>query len=112
MSRYSFSPLDPSWKVAVGWDRPLNTYFAIVEIAKDDGYGDQVILWAGLNHGEISRPEDLTPILKGFAELPDVIVVRLREDRGQTLDKGNSSLQREMLKVANAPATGARRRPF
>jgi hypothetical protein len=96
MSRYDLESKIAGIKVAVGWDRPLNTYFGIVTEDKDDDYGDSVIIWVGTNNGEIHRPEDLQPVLSAYASIPADILTRLRIDRAETLDTGNSPLQRHM----------------
>ncbi len=96
MSRYDLESKTAGIKIAVGWDRPLNTYFGIVTEDKDDDYGDSVIVWVGTNNGEIQRPEDLQPALSAYAKIPADILTRLRIDRAETLDTGNSPLQRHM----------------
>ena len=44
MSRYDLESKTAGIKIAVGWDRPLNTYFGIVTEDKDDDYGDSFIV--------------------------------------------------------------------
>jgi hypothetical protein len=44
MSRYDLESKTAGIKIAVGWDRPLNTYFGIVTEDKDDDYGDSAII--------------------------------------------------------------------
>jgi hypothetical protein len=96
MSRYDLESKITGIKVAVGWDRPLNTYFGIVTEDKDDDYGDSAIIWVGTNNGEFQHPEDLQPVLSAYANIPADILTRLRIDRAETLDTGNSPLQRRM----------------
>lgn len=93
MSRIPLTPLDsaarevPGLEVAVGWDRPLATYFAIVsredepgdEDAKDDG--DPVLLWLGTTYGEILDPASIIAAVARFAILPDDLADRLAADR-------------------------------
>ena len=96
MSRYDLESTTAGVKIAVGWDRPLNTYFGTVTEEKDDDYGDSVIVCVGTNNGEIQLPEDLQPALSAYAKIPADILTRLRIDRAETLDTGNSPLQRHM----------------
>jgi hypothetical protein len=42
MSRYELESTTAGVKIAVGRDRPLNTYFRIVSEVKDDDFGDSV----------------------------------------------------------------------
>jgi hypothetical protein len=96
MSRYDLESKTAGIKIAVGWDRPLNTYFGIVTEDKDDDDGDSVIVWVCANNGEIQRPEDLQPALSAYAKIPADILTRLRNDRAETLDTGNSPRERHM----------------
>jgi len=96
MSRYDLASKTAGIKIAVGWDRPLNTYFGIVTEDKDDDDGDSVIVWVGTNNGDIQLPEDLQAALSAYADIPADILTRLRIDRAETLDTGNSPLQRRM----------------
>jgi hypothetical protein len=96
MSRYDLESKTAGIKIAVGWDRPLNTYFGIVTEDKHDDDGDSVIVWLGSNNGEIQQPEDLKPALSAYANIPDDILTRLRIDRAETLGTGNSPLQHQM----------------
>src|SRR3546814_13529424 len=68
MSRIPLTPLDsaarevPGLEVAVGWDRPLATYFAIVSgedepgDEDDEDDADPVPLWPGTTYGDILDP--------------------------------------------------------
>ncbi len=94
MNRYDLKSKTAGIKIAVGWGRPLNTYFGIVTEDKDDDDCDSVIAWVGTNIGEIQRTEDLQPALSAYAKIPADILTRLRIDRAETLDTGNSPLQR------------------
>src|SRR3546814_14646762 len=81
MSRIPLTPLDsaarevPGLEVAVGWDRPLATYFAIVsgedepgdEDAEDDA--DPVMLWLGLTYGETLAPASIIAAISSFAKI-------------------------------------------
>ena len=84
--------------VWIGWDNPLGTFFAqVLRVQKKDDSRDPVILWVGLEPGEIRKAEDLIPLLTPYAELTQEHLARLRADRATDADRGPTTLQREML---------------
>src|SRR3546814_12595709 len=103
MSRSPLTPLDsaarevPGLEVAVGWDRPLATYFAIVsgedepgdEDAEDDA--DPVLLWLGTTYGEILDPASIISAVARFAILPDDLAHRPAADRAPAGELGKAS---------------------
>ena len=111
MSRHTIPSPIPNITVTVGWDRPLQTYFA--QVTRDHTATDQdtVLLWIGGSRGEITRVEDLIAPLAPYAELNLEHITQLRADRAAQLDRGPSTLQREMLNVfertqqTNSPAS-------
>lgn len=101
MSRHELEPFAKRYEVTVGWDRPLNTYFAQVkDLQVTDEDDDPVIVWVGTSYSEILRPEDLQAHTAAFATIPHATLEALRSDRAGTLDKGNSPLQRVMRGIA------------
>jgi hypothetical protein len=101
MSRHEIESFAKRYEVAVGWDRPLNTYFAQVKDLEDtDEDSDPLIVWVGTSYSEILRPEDLQSHIAPFATIARVTLKALRKDRAHTLDKGNSPLQRAMRGIA------------
>jgi len=95
MSRHELEPFAKRYEVTVGWDRPLNTFFAQVkDLQVTDEEDDPVIVWVGTSYSEIPRPEDLQAHIAVFATISNAIMEALRSDRARTLDKGNLPLQR------------------
>ena len=102
MTRYSVDPFSGRFEITIGWDRPLNTYFAQVHDLEvsDDDEGDPVVVWVGATHSEILTPEALQLHIASYGSIPDDIVQTLRADRVTTLDIGDTRLQRAMKGIA------------
>ncbi|CCW16951.1 hypothetical protein EBBID32_12900 [Sphingobium indicum BiD32] len=68
--------------IAVGWDAPLNTYFAAVH-RNDDDVDDEhrEILWIGTTYGEIAEPETVIDAITRFADVDGDLAATLRADR-------------------------------
>jgi hypothetical protein len=66
VSRHELAARDtyPGAKVAVGWDPPLRTYFAVVRLIDDD---DEPFLWIGTGWGEIEHPEYVIEAVEKYA---------------------------------------------
>lgn len=87
MSRYNLSARDDArLSVVVGYDNPLETYFAHVILPGPEDnleIEDENILIVGNRIGEIKSVEDLAKIISGFADIPYNIKKRLIEDQAQ-----------------------------
>jgi hypothetical protein len=71
----------PSHTIVVGWDNPLQTFFAQVWPGHDEeAWGDEPELWAGCRVAEVPTVEALAELLKPCAELPAEVVTLLRRD--------------------------------
>lgn len=102
MSRYEIPARDRSLSVVVGWDNPLQTFFAQVAQpapADDDGDDDPILLWIGTDSREVITVEDLARHLAPFADLPADVAERLCVDRAAKLDQAPTATQQEMLAV-------------
>lgn len=99
MSRHEIPARGPGVEVVVGWDNPLQTYFAQVRRR------GRVALWVGGEHGELKRAEDLAGPLAPHADLTPEHVAALRADRAAALDRGPTALQRA-LPVRREPPKG------
>jgi hypothetical protein len=100
MSRHTIVSFSDCFEVTIGWDRPLNSFFAQVQYLKiADGEQDPVVVWVGASYSEIPRPEDLQAHIAGFAVIPVEMLDALRADRNATLDRGNTKLQRELREI-------------
>jgi hypothetical protein len=85
MSRHEIPTLDPRNKVIVGWDHPLQTYFAQVidRAAEDEGEDDKFELWVGCSPREICEIDDLAFTLRRHAVLDPEIRVTLYGDKDE-----------------------------
>lgn len=85
--------------VACGWDNPLQTYFCTVlrepPLSEEDA--DSVVLWLGLDLREVQTPEEMAAPLAAYADLDAPTIRLLRADRGRSLDRGPTALQRRSL---------------
>jgi hypothetical protein len=97
MSRHVIPALSDRFSVTVGWDRPMNSYFAQVEdLEIDSDTSDPMLVWVGTSHSEIPHPEALQRHIARYAAIPDGMLETLRADRAATLDRGDTRLQRDM----------------
>ncbi|WP_289009531.1 hypothetical protein [uncultured Thermomonospora sp.] len=72
-------------EITVGWDRPLETFFAMAfdRPPADDPDGDDIeVFWHGTTRGEITTIDDLRALLDRHGiTLPDHIADQLEQDR-------------------------------
>jgi hypothetical protein len=88
MSRRELDPLAEAasthgaLRIAIGWDPPLNSYFAIVQ-RENDGVDDdgRELLWIGTRYGEIVEPDTVIDAIRPFAAIPDELAATLGADR-------------------------------
>ena len=81
MSRHSIPAQDPALTAIVGWDNPLQTFFAQVfdpSIEEDD---EADLLWLGTTLQAIPTVAALQAALTGWATIPAAIVDRLSRDQ-------------------------------
>jgi hypothetical protein len=69
----------------VGWDRPLQTFFAqVFTVGEEDDPKDpdagEVFIWLGTEPGEIPSPEAAIAIVAPFAVVPVDLAERLHKD--------------------------------
>lgn len=98
MSRHIISPENARTEIAVGFDAPLNTFFAqVIELAPDDSdQEDNTTFWIGTSEKEITDVQDLATQMQPFLELSDEIKQNLVED-SQREEHHPTALQRQML---------------
>ncbi len=97
MSRHELVAKQPGLVVAVGWDNPLQTFFAqVMRVEAEDGDEDEdpVILWLGTATREYPIPESLVAPLRPYADVGAELLSQLRADLAAASDKGPSPLQR------------------
>lgn len=85
MSRHEIEAFDPLNTVIVGWDPPLQTFFAqvkssLLEKADPD---DPFLLWVGCSLREIYEVEDLAAALRRYANLTPEMRVMLYGDKDE-----------------------------
>lgn len=98
MSRYRIPADDPRYDVIVGWDDPLETYFATVFdtiVTEDDAAACR--LWAGAALRALPTVEALRNCLQAYATIPPEVVAQLRQDHATT--RPRSLLQERMLQL-------------
>jgi hypothetical protein len=85
MSRHEIPALDPAHKIIVGWDHPLQTFFAqVIDRSKEDaGDDDKMVHWIGTNVREIYEIDDLERKLRKFARLSREISSTLYGDKDE-----------------------------
>lgn len=78
MSRHEFTGNRPNLQIVVGWDRPLDTYFAQVWDGGELEEGN-LLLWLG---ADLERVEidDLAAELAPFGGIPAQVLDQLREE--------------------------------
>ncbi len=85
MSRHSIPGRNADHDVVVGWDPPLQTYFAIVlDPTKDEEDAAYNPLWLGADRfAEIDRVHDLQERLRPFADIEPAVMRQLIIDRNR-----------------------------
>ena len=97
MSRFDIPAHIPCLTVAVGWDEPMQTFFAQVERVTPHDDEHDVVLWIGASHGEITDPDQINPLLVPFATLTEEHIEQLRQD--QVGNRTASELQQLMARI-------------
>lgn len=97
MSRHEIAARDPNHIVTVGWDNPMQTFFAQVERQQDDDDPrDPILFWLGTGEAECITPYDLVAPLAPYAVLDAETIRELNIDRFACLDRRPTPLQRFM----------------
>lgn len=80
MSRYVIPAIDLNHNVVVGWDNPLQTFFAIVSDETRDE-DNKIVQWIGIGNKDIIVDiNELQKQLEQFALIPRSIKMKLKED--------------------------------
>ena len=98
MSRHDFEHTDPetgaTYEIAVGWDRPLQTFFAQVFIFPIGvSTADEPILFSGCDIGEHDAPESVLALLRDYFPIPDDLGAKLEADRDATRNQKDGPSQ-------------------
>lgn len=99
MSRYELKPQADHSDIVlavVGWDRPLQTFFAQVftrtEAEPEEG---EATVWLGTEPGELPTPEAALAVVAPYAEVPEDLAARLHEDMRGTIGVRDGAHQAE-----------------
>lgn len=84
MSRYTIAGKKPFYKVVVGWDNPLETFFAIVyDTREEDPCAEhRIVIWEGTELRQILSVDALVDLLRPYAEMPQETASKLLNDFG------------------------------
>lgn len=106
MSRHSLQPLPGRgslYEIAIGWDRPLGTFFVIVFGAPDDEPGNNAVeelpplLWEGTAPAALATPEATIALASPYAFIPEGLAAQLAADREAETTTVNKPLQSSAL---------------
>jgi hypothetical protein len=94
MSRHVFPGHSGATSVALGWDRPLESFYVQVFRPDPDDEGEEAsFIWKGTDIGELPTPASAIAIAAPWATLPDDIARTLELDRLKTSAKGDGIAQ-------------------
>ena len=108
MSRHSLSPRPGTPEIlraVIGWDRPLQSFFAQVFVAsavpgEEDGEdAGEVLLWIGTEPGELPTPEAAIAVVESYAIIPSHLAEALRRDMNAGLGQRDGPLQIAMKRL-------------
>lgn len=95
MSRHSFPGTIAGTIVALGWDRPLETFFVQVLEPDPDYEGEEISsVWQGAAPGELPTAACAITIAARYADLPANLNTILETDRLKTLGTSDGERQR------------------
>lgn len=86
MSRYVFAGTQPRYRITVGVDRPLATFFAQVAESREgregqsDSPAEKLFVWVGCSRHEIRTIQHLTQILAPYGQLSLPLQLQLVRD--------------------------------
>lgn len=93
MSRHTFAGRAGT-TVAIGWDRPLRTFFVQVSKPHPTKAGESKMLkWAGTDIDELATAAEAIAIAKTYADLPDTLGATLETDRLKTVATSDGPAQ-------------------
>lgn len=93
MSRHTFAG-HAGTTVAVGWDRPLGTFFVQVSRPHPTLKGEsQIVAWLGTDNGELPTAAAALKVAANYADLPSDLGATLETDRMKTLGQSDGPAQ-------------------
>jgi hypothetical protein len=113
MSRHSLQPRADQrhiYEIAIGWDRPLRTFFVIIFGTPEDdderlGRGGDApesdellpLLWEGTAPGALATPAAAIALAAPYAQIPDALEAQLEADRASESSSVEGPVQRAWL---------------
>jgi hypothetical protein len=98
MSRHEVPAKPANPKVirgTVGWDRPLQTFFAqVFALSDEEGEGEEAIVWVGSFPGELPTAAAALAVIAPYCEIPDGLAATLETDKLKTLAQVDGPAQR------------------
>ncbi len=103
MSRYTFAGNDPRYRLFVGWDDPLKSFFAQVEDLAHETNGavinqqamigdceeEGLLVWVGADGVPILDVKHIVAAVRAYGAIPEEVCVKLRSDQNQSLTGSN-----------------------
>ncbi|RVT39194.1 hypothetical protein [Sphingobium algorifonticola] len=100
MSRYELDTRPEAANVVravVGWDRPLQTFFAqVFFLTQEEPDEGEATIWLGTEPGELPTPQAAIAIVEPHALVPADLVARLEADMEATVGVKDSASQAEV----------------
>ena len=82
MSHHNLTPTNPTHDVVVGWDGPLDTFFAqVIDTTADEESDAREVLWIGTGFCEAPDPATIIAAVAPFATVPAGLLAQLARDR-------------------------------
>lgn len=98
MSRYILPGKKHNHQIVVGFDNPLQTYFAQVEELQEDLNKDpKILVWVGTSYEEIADVEKICNCVSEYGNVPEYVKTRLKED--YQLRSPPAPLQTKLIKL-------------
>ncbi|MCF8708690.1 hypothetical protein [Rhizorhapis sp. SPR117] len=88
MSRYELKPRPGNGiiKAVVGWDRPLQSFFAQIFTPTDEEPEEgEATIWLGTEPGELPSPEVAIRVLEAYVDIPERLAADLAADMNATV---------------------------
>ncbi|MFW2854011.1 hypothetical protein ACM61V_19230 [Sphingomonas sp. TX0543] len=98
MSRYELKPRPGNGviKAVIGWDRPLQTFFAqVFTPTEEDPEEGEATIWLGTEPGELPSPEAAIRVVEAYADIPETLAADLAADRDATIGVKDGAHQAE-----------------
>lgn len=101
MSRYELTarPESGATSAAIGWDRPLQTFF--VQVRRFEDGEETSFLWEGLDYQALSDAADAIRLAEPYCIIPEDLGQRLEIDRLKTLANVDGAAQVAMREFLN-----------